>query len=209
MIRVILVAAYASVRAGLDALLAGLPDCEIVARLSVAGELERLLPETHTNVILLDALPGDVADVTPVLAGTEVGLALLSEETEDGLGLSRAGLNGWAWLRKDSEGPEIIGAVRAVSAGLVAVDPALLPRLLSGMGASPQSALSDPDPLTAREREVLQLMAQGLPNKQIATRLSVSLHTAKFHVASVLAKFGATSRTEAVTQGVRRGYVLL
>ena len=52
-------------------------------------------------------------------------------------------------------------------------------------------------------------MAQGLPNKQIAARLSISLHTAKFHVAAILAKFGAASRTEAVTHGVRQGWVLL
>lgn len=56
---------------------------------------------------------------------------------------------------------------------------------------------------------MLQLMAQGLPNKIIASRLGISLHTVKFHVASVLAKLDATSRTEAVTLGVRRGYVLL
>ena len=63
--------------------------------------------------------------------------------------------------------------------------------------------------LTTREREVLALMARGLPNKQIAARLSISLHTVKFHVASVLAKLGASSRTEAVTLGARRGAVSL
>jgi DNA-binding NarL/FixJ family response regulator len=63
--------------------------------------------------------------------------------------------------------------------------------------------------LTAREIQVLQLMAQGLPNKIIAARLGISLHTAKFHVASILSKLGAASRTEAVTLGARHGFVAL
>jgi DNA-binding CsgD family transcriptional regulator len=63
--------------------------------------------------------------------------------------------------------------------------------------------------LTPREREILQQMAEGLPNKQIALRLSISLHTVKFHVASILAKLGVQSRTEAVTLGVRQGLVRL
>ena len=63
--------------------------------------------------------------------------------------------------------------------------------------------------LTVRETEVLQLVAQGLPNKIIASRLGISLHTVKFHVAAILAKLNASSRTEAVTLGARRGYVVL
>jgi DNA-binding NarL/FixJ family response regulator len=65
------------------------------------------------------------------------------------------------------------------------------------------------EPLTAREREVLQLLASGLGNKEIATKLTISEHTAKFHVASILGKLGAASRTEAVTLGIRHGLVLL
>jgi two-component system, NarL family, response regulator YdfI len=65
------------------------------------------------------------------------------------------------------------------------------------------------EPLTRREREVLQMLAAGLANKEIATRLNISDHTVKFHVASILGKLGATTRTEAVTDGIRRGLVLL
>jgi len=63
--------------------------------------------------------------------------------------------------------------------------------------------------LTLRERDVLAMLARGLANKRIAERLSLSEHTVKFHVASILAKFGASTRTEAVTIGVRRGLVML
>ena len=65
------------------------------------------------------------------------------------------------------------------------------------------------EPLTPRERDVLQLMAKGLPNKLIAVRLSISQHTAKFHVSAIMTKLGAASRTEAVTIGARRGLLIL
>jgi DNA-binding NarL/FixJ family response regulator len=65
------------------------------------------------------------------------------------------------------------------------------------------------EPLTRREREVLQMLAAGLGNKEIASRLDISDHTAKFHVGSILGKLGAASRTEAVALGIRRGLVLL
>ena len=78
--------------------------------------------------------------------------------------------------------------------------------------AGPMSAALEPEEgtaLTARERDVLRLMAQGLANKQIATELGISSHTAKYHVGSVLAKLGAHTRTEAVTRGLREGLLPL
>jgi DNA-binding NarL/FixJ family response regulator len=82
---------------------------------------------------------------------------------------------------------------------------------LSGRGqaALPEPAAASDEPLTARELEVLQLLAQGLPNKLIAARLHISEHTAKFHVSSIMLKLGAASRTEAVTSAARRGLLIL
>jgi DNA-binding NarL/FixJ family response regulator len=95
---------------------------------------------------------------------------------------------------------ELGGAVRAVQAGLFAVHPdALSPT--AAVAASPASGL----PLTAREREILELIAEGANNRVVAARLAISRHTVKFHVASVLAKLGARSRTEAVTLALRTG----
>jgi NarL family two-component system response regulator YdfI len=65
------------------------------------------------------------------------------------------------------------------------------------------------EPLTARERDVLQMLSQGLGNKEIAARLKISEHTVKFHVASILGKLGASTRTEAVSVALRRGLILL
>jgi len=113
---------------------------------------------------------------------------------------------------------ELIAAIEAVAAGLFVVHPAadLLPALRPrepdvGPGSNVVPPLNPQlvEPLTRREVEVLQLLAGGLSNKEIAARLNISEHTAKFHVASIMSKLGATSRTEAVTLGIRHGLVML
>jgi DNA-binding NarL/FixJ family response regulator len=100
--------------------------------------------------------------------------------------------------------------VRAVASGLVVADPALAGRLMAADSAGTiASAAPAGEDLTPRERQVLELIALGLPNKTIARRLGISEHTAKFHVAAVMAKLGAASRTEAVRLAARRGLVAL
>jgi DNA-binding NarL/FixJ family response regulator len=122
--------------------------------------------------------------------------------------LSRAGLRGWACLARDTDGDQLDLAVRSVEAGLVLLD---LP--IASASLAPVANLVAPAPaseaLTPRELQVLQLVAQGLPNKGIARRLGISENTAKFHVASVCGKLSASSRTEAVTIAARRGLILL
>src|SRR6202044_3235806 len=108
---------------------------------------------------------------------------------------------GWALLRKEAEGREVVNAVRAAANGLIVLDHSLS-RLLEAIDVLPHDDAGsrddlNSDSLSVREREVLQLMTLGLPNKQIAARLAISLSTVKFHVAGILAKMGASSRTEA------------
>ncbi len=212
-IRVVIVAAYAAVRAGLHALLAEARDCAIVGEGSGSADLERLLPELHPDVVLFDYNAADSGHVLDVMAGGEAGLVVLGEAREDYLLPAESALPGWAFLLKEAEGPEIAAAVRAVARGLVVLDHSAAPLLAAHAALAP--TLREPadalpgESLTPREREVLQRMAQGLPNKQIAARLNISQHTVKFHVASILAKLGATSRTEAVTIGARNGYIVL
>jgi DNA-binding NarL/FixJ family response regulator len=210
-IRVLIVAAYTSVRAGLQVLLADAEDCAIQGEARGSAELERLLPELRPDVVLLDDNEDDRARLLDVMSGGETGLVMLGDSRGVFRLLANASLPGWAYLLREADGPEIQAAVRAVDAGLVVLDRSMAP-LLSRAGPSAAEGQCDvlPDEaLTPREREVMQLMAEGLPNKLIASRLSISLHTVKFHVASILAKLGAASRTEAVTLGARRGYVTL
>ena len=96
-------------------------------------------------------------------------------------------------------------AVIAVAAGLIVVDPAFETRSIPGR----PEAEGTLEPLTPREVEVLQWVAEGLPNKTIALRLGIRETTVKFHVNSILAKLGAQSRTEAVTRAARLGLILL
>ncbi|MFQ5813336.1 MAG: LuxR C-terminal-related transcriptional regulator [Anaerolineae bacterium] len=213
MIRILIAAAYASVRAGFQALLASADDLTIVGEASGSAELERLLPDVQPDVVLYDYHEEDAARLVEVLSRNETGLGLvmLGEGRGNYQMLIDCPLRGWAYLLEETaDGAAIVGAVRAVAAGLVVLDRSLAsllksPALLAEQGLT---ATSD-EMLTPREREVLQLMAQGLPNKAIAKRLHISLHTVKFHVASILGKLGASSRTEAVTLGARRGYVIL
>lgn len=212
MIRVLIVAAYASVRAGLHALLAEADGLGVLGAVSGSEELASLLPEARPDVVLFDAVEGEDERVVALLSGCETALVMLGEQREGYQMLSGVALPGWAYLLKEADGAEIAAAIHAAAAGLVAFDRSLAPIATTSplvrTGLPADSPLPD-EALTAREREVLQLMAEGLPNRQIAARLHISPHTVKFHVASILAKLGASSRTEAVTLGARRGYVLL
>jgi DNA-binding NarL/FixJ family response regulator len=101
-------------------------------------------------------------------------------------------------------------AVAAAAQGFILLPAALAARLLPAGIAEPADGLADRgEPLTPREREVLELLGQGRSNRRIAELLGISEHTAKFHVASVCGKLGAASRTEAVSRGVRRGLITL
>jgi DNA-binding NarL/FixJ family response regulator len=123
--------------------------------------------------------------------------------------LSRAGLRGWACLARDADADQLDLAVRSAEAGLVLMDLPLASASLAVPAMIAGTSTQAMEPLTARELQVLQLVAQGLPNKGIARRLGISENTAKFHVASLCGKLGASSRTEAVTLAARRGLILL
>ncbi len=106
-----------------------------------------------------------------------------------------------------------MAAIAAVAGGLITLDRRLAGDLLASSERSqlpiPERLADTEEPLTARELEVLQLLAEGLPNKLIAAQLHISEHTAKFHVSAIMLKLGAASRTEAVTQAARRGLLIL
>ena len=202
---VLIVSAYASVRAGLRAFLDSAADITVVAEVSGSAELQRLLPEARPEVLLVDDLPDDRRRLLGQAAEGEIALVLLGDSRDGYSVLTDVPLPGWAYLLKEADGQEIVGAIHAAAAGLIALDRSLTPWPAAPIGAKGAAQ----DALTLREREVLALLARGLPNKQIAARLAISLHTVKFHVASILAKLGAASRTEAVMLGARQGAVSL
>jgi DNA-binding NarL/FixJ family response regulator len=173
---------------------------------TIVGEDE----SDDSPVWVLDAPGAPALDALTAQRYTDLPRAavILSDDPTFPLLLARAGLRGWACLARDVDADQLDLAVRSAEAGLVLLD---LP--LAASSLSPATTMAAPgvqaEPLTPRELQVLNLVAQGLPNKGIARRLGISENTAKFHVASVCGKLGASSRTEAVTIAARRGLILL
>jgi DNA-binding NarL/FixJ family response regulator len=196
---VVLSAALPSVRLGLTTMLADLG--HLVVPEEAAGE---------GAVWVLDAPDQQALDALRAQRYTDQPRAavVLAEDHAVAAQLAHAGLRGWACLERDSGPEELDLAVRAAEAGLALLDlPTAITTIPAGMPPAARRAPSEP--LTARELQVLQLVAQGLPNKGIARVLRISENTAKFHVASLCGKLGASSRTEAVTLAARRGLILL
>ena len=229
-VTVFIIAASEVVRIGLESLIANdarcavvgsAPDLTILAAQEAAGvsadvvifDAEGQQEETLTA---LRAFDEDLNDGEGYPAFILIG-AGQSDWVRDAL---RSGLV-WAALPRAASSDQIIAATEAVSAGLVALDAETFSALLSR--SSPIDDLSsappdegrlptvapEPDALTPREREVLEMLAEGLSNKEIAWRMKISEHTVKFHVASIFAKLDVSTRTEAVMQGIRKGLVMM
>lgn len=111
-----------------------------------------------------------------------------------------------AIISREPNSEELRLAISAAEAGLVLLHPSSARSLSAGKVRVPVE-IDELEELTAREREVLRLLGDGLGNKQIAARLAISEHTAKFHISSILGKLSVTSRTEAVSQGIKRGLI--
>ena len=138
------------------------------------------------------------------------GVVMLTDDPRPALGVELLRRGGRAVLPRHASSEEIVAAIEAVAAGLVVLHPEAMPSLRSASLARPGAVAAVADQrLTAREIEILGLIAEGLGNKAIAARLRISDHTVKFHIASIFAKLSAGSRTEAVTIGVRQGLIMI
>lgn len=175
MIRVWIETASNVTRAGLESLLESSGGIHVVHALSQA------------DVVLLDELP-DRPSAAPAVLLTDAPLTSR---------VLRLGVH--AVLPREAVAEQIIGALYAASAGLIAVTAESSSQIVPA-GAEPTV-----ENLTPREMETLEMLAEGLSNKQIAARLSISEHTAKFHVNSILGKLDAATRAEAVMRGIRTG----
>ena len=165
-------------------------------------ELEGLTGE-EADAAVWDVGPHAVLDGIAALSARLPTVAVLWIEEQAGEALA-AGARG-AILRARAE-DRLLPAVSAAVAGLVTLDAGVADSVLRPRPAPAQALV---EPLTSRELEVVQLLAEGLTNRRIGERLGISEHTAKFHVNSILGKLGASSRSEAVAQAARLGLVLL
>ena len=204
-IRIAVVDDHPIVRQGLTASLEDEADFEVVGAAGSAEEALALVAARRPEVVLLDLeLPGvGGVEAIPRLAEASPGLAVLVftayQTDERVLGAIRAGAKGY--LLKGATTAEIVAAIRTVAAGGSALEPRVAARLLAAV-RSPREGGSQ---LTARERDVLRLIADGLPGKQIARALGISERTVKFHTASILRKLDADNRAQAVALAAERG----
>ena len=211
MIRVLIGARSEVVRAGLTSLLTADPRFQVVGTFSIDDltRVEDLQPE----VVLLDLdSPSDESLSAAIQSGGALinsSLVILTEDPES-LAVDVLGSGLRAILPRYATPEEIIAAIQAAATGLVALHPDIFDSMLSRIHPGQQSEL---DPLgqilTPREIEVLRMIAEGLGNKEIASKLSISDHTVKFHISSIFAKLGASNRAEAVTLGIRHGLIMV
>ncbi len=227
-IRILLADDHPIVREGLRAVLETQADFEVIAEASNGEEALRLALALHPDILLLDL-------EMPILDGVETIRRLRQQQPaariivftafdndERIIHAVQAGANGY--LLKGAPRDEIFRAIHVTLEGGSLLQPVVASKLIRHVGHQPhqsQQPLSGtPSPilqsqeapyesLTERELEVLHLLAQGMPNKEIAAQLIISERTAKFHVSSIMGKFGATNRTEAVSLAAQKGLIIL
>jgi two-component system, NarL family, response regulator YdfI len=222
MTRVLIAAESPISQRGLEALLLGNSLIEIVGSFDPdAGNPAHEIEDLQPDVIILERRNFDedtLATVFPTEGASGPRIVLLTDQVTGELAREalRAGVR--AVLPRDAEGEEILAAIEAAVSGLIALNPETLAAALAvttnGLRGEPNRAgASSPRApgiaLSPREVEVLQMIAEGLGNKEIASRLKISEHTIKFHISSIFTKLDVSSRTEAVTLGVRLGIILL
>jgi DNA-binding NarL/FixJ family response regulator len=180
-------------------------DFDVVGVAVTADDARRLVESNRPAVVVIDyQLPDmDGVALTRVLkdAHPDLHVIMLTGLDDDEVlrGAIDAGAAGF--LTKDRAADEVVDAVRTVLGGEALISPQMLARLLSQL--SGRSAQRQDDPLTAREHEILVLMARGLSNKAIATELFLSVNTVRNHTQSILTKLGAHSKLEAISTAVR------
>jgi DNA-binding NarL/FixJ family response regulator len=211
-IRIVVADDHPIVRDGLIAILSTQPDFEIVGKASTGVEAVNQAESLKPDLLLLDLEMPEMDGVealrrlrdthSPVRA-----IVFTAFDTDERIvGAVQAGAQGY--LLKGAPREEIFNAIRVVYAGGSLLQPVVASKLLRQVILD-QGAHPSPDALTPREQNVLQLLAQGLQNKEIAAQLVITERTVKFYVSSILSKLGAGNRTEAVTLAVQRGLVKL
>jgi len=211
-IRVFLIAASPLARSALQDRLKA-PSVRIVGTAASVDTLGSDLSDSQADALLVDASGESPEAIIESLADSdlaaEIPVVMLTESAGPATSAQalQAGIR--ALLPSEISTDQLAAALQAAAAGLVVLHPTEIPAAFPAAAPASQPLAELPEPLTRREREVLQMLAAGLANKEIASRLHISDHTAKFHVAAILGKLGAATRTEAVALGIRRGLVLL
>ena len=210
-LRVLIASTLPVTAAGLEALLRPHRDLELIVSSGSEANLQDML--SLGDVLLIDAHEFDTAnggffDALSRWSRAIPVVALVASPSARWISRAlHAGARGL--LPHSVLGDDLASALRACAAGLVVLSPEFSDIVFASSQFTDDIGTEPIESLTPREQEVLVMMAEGLLNKEIADRLDVSDHTVKFHVSSIMGKLGASSRTEAVTRGIRRGLLFV
>lgn len=213
-IRVLIADDHALVRQGICQFLEEAEDITVVAEAANGSEAVRLVAEHHPDVAVLDIqMPGTSGiEATHQIKAQhpEVRILILTAYDEDPyvFALLQAGANGY--ILKSADADALVQAVRKVYRGESALSPEVTDKVVHHLqAAGPSKAAAQVEPLTSREIDVLRLAARGLTNKAIGRELRISGRTVQGHLANIYGKLGVASRTEAVTEALKRGWIVL
>ncbi|MBI4787488.1 MAG: response regulator transcription factor [Chloroflexi bacterium] len=203
-VRVLVAAADPLARAGLATMLAGQLGCSIVGQVGVDSDLREVVEVYRPDVVILDLHSPTALERWANFRNAGAPVVALLPDDGDAAQAWSTGVRGL--ILRDATPEHIVAALNAAVEGLATFDPALVAALLPSRIQPPAPPAEQ---LTPREIQVLQLLAEGAPNKEIARRLGISEHTVKFHVNAILGKLNVQSRTEAVVRATRLGLILL
>ena len=204
-IRIAVATTSAVRRAGLESIIRSQPDFHLAGSFGAMASLLSFVRGTELDVIVIDT--DSIRDLL-LEPTSDAAIVLLTDVTEARSisRLLRSGVR--AILSRESDPDNVLSAIYASYDGLVLLSTPTAENLAALFGDQPPEAEAElSEEVTSRETEVLRMLAQGLVNKDIAARLGISEHTVKFHISSILDKLGASTRTEAVTLGIRRGLI--
>jgi len=204
-IRIAVAATSAVRRAGLESIIRSHAEFQLAGSFGTVASLRTFARSTELDVIVIDS--NSIHDL--LLEPTSEAAIVLLTEVSDARSISRLLRSGVrAILSRESEPDDVLSAIFAVHDGLVLLSLPAAESLAAVFGDQPLQVEDElSEEITSRETDVLRMLAEGLVNKDIAARLGISEHTVKFHISSILDKLGASTRTEAVTQGIRRGLI--
>jgi two-component system, NarL family, response regulator YdfI len=204
-IKIAVVATSAVRRAGLESIVRSHAEFQLAGSFGAMTGLASFARSNELDVIVIDSdsihgLLREPISETAIVLLTEVSHARSISR------LLRSGVR--AILSRESDPDDILSAIYAAYDGLVLLSTATAQSLAAVYGDQPLEVEDEfSEEITSRETDVLRMLAEGLVNKDIAARLGISEHTVKFHISSILDKLGASTRTEAVTLGIRRGLI--
>ena len=204
-IRIAVAATSAVRRAGLESIIRSHAEFHLAGSFGAVASLVSFARSTELDVIVIDT--DSIRDLL-LEPTSDAAIVLLTEVTEARSisRLLRSGVR--AIVSRESDPDDVLSAIYASYDGLVLLSTATAESLAAVYGDQPLEVEAElSEEITSRETDVLRMLAQGLVNKDIAARLGISEHTVKFHISSILDKLGASTRTEAVTLGIRRGLI--